>query len=186
MAAVRRDGPEVSIEQMAEQAGVSKPVLYAEFGGKYGLVDAMAVQLADGVERTVVARLSGAGTYAPEAAIAAIVEALVDLIEAEPQLYAYIVRNLRTSDRGLLDNALVRVIHERASLVIGHMAKELRPDELRLLTDGVFGFLFAAVESWTSTRKPDKATLVSTATTVIQAGLRAAVAGRRTARAVGA
>lgn len=185
MDAVRRHGPDASIDQMAGAAGVSKPVLYAEFGDKFGVVDAMAVQLAAGVESTVVARLAAERTFGPDAAIEAVVEALIDLVDAEPQLYQYIVRNLRTSDRGLLDNALVRVIHDRAALIIGHLAAELRPEELRLLTDGVFGFVFAVIESWMATREFDKPRLVATITAVIQASLKE-VATRRSAPAAGA
>jgi AcrR family transcriptional regulator len=185
MDTVRRFGPDASIDQIADQAGVSKPVVYTEFGGKYGLVDAMAVELAAQVERTVIAELAATGAFSPEAAIRAVVGALVDLIDEEQALYAYIVRNLRTSDRGLLENALVRVIHSRAALIIGHLASELRPEELRLLTDGVFGFVFAVVESWMATREFDKDHLVTTITTVIQAALKG-VAARSSVPATGA
>jgi AcrR family transcriptional regulator len=179
MEAVRRFGPDASIDQMAEAAGVSKPVLYSEFGGKFGLVDAMAVQLAAGVERTVIARLAADRAFSSAGAIEAVVDALIDLVDSEPQIYAYIVRNLRTSDRGLLDNALVRVIHDRAALILGHVAAELRPEELRLLTDGVFGFVFAVIESWMATRELDKDRLVATITTVIQASLKEVAARQR-------
>jgi AcrR family transcriptional regulator len=171
MAAIRLHGPDVSIDQMAEVAGVSKPVLYAEFGGKVGLVDAIAVVMAEQVEETVLARLTRAGSFDVDSAIGAIVDALVNLIDSEPQIYAFIVRSIRMGDRGLLDNALVRVIHERASLVIGLVATEIRSDELAILTDGVFGFVFGVVESWMQTRQPSKERLIATISSVIRAGL---------------
>ena len=171
MDAVRRFGPDVSIEQMAEVADVSKPVLYAEFGDKTGLVDAMAVVLAGGVEQKVFERVAAEGPAAPDRIIGTIIDALVNLIDDEPQLYAYIVRSLRTRDRGLLDNALVRVIHDRATLIIGSLADQLPAAELDLLTDGVFGFVLGVVESWVATRRPDKARVVEMVTGVIRAGL---------------
>lgn len=58
MEAVRRYGAEVSIDQIAEAADVSKPVIYSEFGDKTGLVDAMAVVLAGRIERTVIDRVT--------------------------------------------------------------------------------------------------------------------------------
>jgi AcrR family transcriptional regulator len=119
MEAVRRFGPEASIEQMADMAQVSKPVLYAEFGDKTGLVDAMAVVLAGRVEDTVVARVTLERNFSPDRIIGAIIDALINLIDGEPELYACIVRSLRMGDRGLLDNALVRVIHDKASVIIG-------------------------------------------------------------------
>ena len=178
MAAVRRHGPEASIDQMAEAAGVSKPVIYSEFGDKNGLVDAMAVVLAEGIEATVIERVTAAGTFEPDRIIGAIIEALINLIDAEPDLYAYIVRSLRMRDRGLLDNALVRVIHDRATVIVGRLADELGDGELEILTDGVFGFVFGVVESWVATRRPEKDQLVETMTAVIRAGL-AEVSTRR-------
>ena len=179
MGAVRRFGPEVSIDQMAELAEVSKPVIYAEFGDKTGLVDAMAVVLADRVQEKVVERVRAEGTADPEHIIGAIIDALINLIDDEPNLYAYIVRSLRMRDRGLLDNALVRVIHDRASMIVGRLAEGLREGELDMLTDGVFGFVFGVVESWVATRRPDKEQLIETMTAVILAGL--TVASRRAA-----
>jgi AcrR family transcriptional regulator len=180
MDAVRRFGPEVSIDQMAEAADVSKPVLYAEFGDKTGLVDAMAVVLAGGVERTVVERVAKEATEGASDAdgiIGATIDALINLIDDEPQLYAYIVRSLRMRDRGLLDNALVRVIHDRATLIFGGLADELPAEELDLLTDGVFGFVLGVVESWVATRRPAKARVVEMVTGVIRAGLADATRG---------
>lgn len=184
--AVRRYGPEVSLDQMAELAEVSKPVLYAEFGDKNGVVDAMAVVLAGRVEKTVLQRLSEAATVDLDRTIGAIIDALIELIDDEPRIYSYIVRSLRMRDRGLLDNALVRVIHERASLIIGRLAAELPPDELAILTDGVFGFVLGVVESWVATRRPARDRLVATVTAVIRAGLQEAASLARASPAAGA
>ncbi len=184
--AVRRFGPEVSLEQMADLAEVSKPVLYAEFGDKNGIVDAMAVVLAERVEQTVLERLAAAGTVDLDHTIGAIIDALIELIDDEPRIYAYIVRSLRMRDRGFLDNALVRVIHERAAVIIGHLASELHPDELAILTDGVFGFVFGVVESWVSTHRPARDRLVATVTAVIRAGLEEVAKRRRATPSAGA
>lgn len=179
MEAVRRFGPEVSIDQIAEAAEVSKPVIYAEFGDKTGLVDAMAVVLAGRVEQKVIERVAADGRADAEHIIGAIIDALINLIDDEPSLYSYIVRSLRMRDRGLLDNALVRVIHDRASVIVGRLAEGLREGELDMLTDGVFGFVFGVVESWVATRRPEKEQLIETMTAVIMAGL--TVASGRTA-----
>ena len=180
MNAVRHFGPEVSIDQMADAAEVSKPVLYSEFGDKNGLVDAMAVVLAGRVEETVVAQLLADGRYDPETVIGAIIEALINLIDDEPDLYTYIVRSLRMRDRGLLDNALVRVIRDRAAIILGSLGDGLMDEDFEVLTAGVFGFVFGVVESWVDSRRPEKPELVATVTAVIRAGL-AEVATRRVA-----
>ena len=40
--AIRQHGPDVSMEQIAERAGVSKATLYDNFDGKAGLTQALA------------------------------------------------------------------------------------------------------------------------------------------------
>src|SRR5580704_18590923 len=58
MAAIRRHGPTVSVDEIAAQAGVSKPVIYAEFGDKAGIAEAFALARAEQVERSLVAELA--------------------------------------------------------------------------------------------------------------------------------
>jgi AcrR family transcriptional regulator len=178
--AIRTGGPEQSLEDMAAAIGVSKPVLYDEFGGRHGLADALAVVLAERVEQTVVARLTGVGSFDVGRAIHAVVDALVDLIEDEPQLYTFLVRSVRTSDRGFLDNALVRVIHERTSVLLGGITQGIDEDELALLVDGVYGFVFASVESWQATQRPSRERMVGIVASMIELGLRALSASRST------
>lgn len=185
MDAVRTHGPDVSMDQMAEVAAVSKPVLYAEFGDKTGLVDAMAVVLAGRVEQTVISRVTAGSSPDPEHIIGAIIDSLINLIENEPDLYTYIVRSLRMRDRGLLDNALVRVIHDRAATIVGRLADDLADGDLDILTDGVFGFVFGVVESWMATRRPAKEQLIGTMTAAIRAGLTEVAARRAAERASG-
>jgi AcrR family transcriptional regulator len=173
MDAVRTHGADLSIDELAAAAGVSKPVLYDEFGGKLGIADAIAVVLAEEVERQVLATLAGAGAFDIAVAVRGVVDGLVTLIDGEPELYAFLVRSIRSSDRGFLDNALVRVVHERASLLVGMIAPGVAPEKVEVLTDGVFGFLFGAVESWQATRRLDREALVTTLAVVIEEGFRA-------------
>lgn len=179
MESIRRSGPDLSMEQIADRAEVSKPVFYSEFGDKNGLVDAMAVVLAEGVEQTVVDRLQALGVFDADHMVGAIIEALVDLIDEEPQLYAYIVRSLRMRDRGLLDNALARVVRDRAAFVMGTVTGDLGDDDVDLLAAGVFGFVMGVVERWMETRRPAKEVLVDTVSAVIMTGLTETARRRR-------
>lgn len=173
MAAIRTHGADLSIDDIAATAGVSKPVLYDEFGGKLGIADAIAVVLAEEVETQVLAILAAGGEFDLEVAVRSVVEGLVTLIDGEPELYSFLVRSIRSNDRGFLDNALVRVVHQRASVLVGMIAPGVSPERIAVLTDGVFGFVFGAVESWQATRRLDKDDLVTTLTVVIGEGFRA-------------
>jgi AcrR family transcriptional regulator len=173
MSAIRRDGPDLSIDDLAAAAGVSKPVLYDEFGDKLGLADAMAVLLAERVEADILKAITGP-TFDVELAVQVSITVIIDLIVDEPNLYAFLVRSLRANDRGFLDNALVRQIHSRAGLVVSLIAPQLDIDTVRVLADGLFGFVFGAVESWQTTRTPSKAKLRDSLTAIIIKGLEAA------------
>lgn len=169
---VRERGPDVSMDDLARGAGVSKPVLYSEFGDKRGVADAIAVTLAHRLEAKAAADLAGEVTI--PAVVRATVGALIDLIDTEPELYSFIVRAIRTGDTGLLDNGLVRVIRERLEVLVGLLLPGLDSVRLRALTDGLFGFGFAAVESWTSHRELSKEELIEALSVVVQGGIEAA------------
>ncbi len=173
IAAIRAGGAEQSLDDLAAAIGVSKPVLYDQFGGRHGLADAIAVVLAQIVERDVLDSLTKAGALDLNIAVHAGIEALVTLIDDEPELYTFLVRSVRTSDRGFLDNALVRVLHERTRVLLRGVAPDVGPDEIAVLTDGVYGFVFASVESWQATQRPARDRMVELLSRVIQEGIRA-------------
>jgi AcrR family transcriptional regulator len=175
MNAIRRGGPELSIDELAAAAGVSKPVLYDEFGDKLGLADAVAVVLAEHFQNKVLAALAAAPELDVGIGVRAAVGALITLISDEPALYAFLARSLRQSDRGFLDNALVRVMHERATLLVRLAAPEVDLDTLAVLTDGLFGFMFAAVESWHGTGRPAREDLIEMLARQIQSGVQAVI-----------
>lgn len=171
--AIRAGGPDQSIDDLAAAIGVSKPVLYDEFGGRLGLADAIAVLLAGQVERAVLGAL-GASAVDVDAVLHAIVDTLVSLIEADPEPTAFITRTLRTEERRFLDNALVRVLHERAAVLVGSLVPDVPDETVQLLTDGVYGFVWAMVESWQENRTTSRDQLVALLSSVIRGGLRAA------------
>lgn len=178
MDAIRAHGPEVSVDDIAAAAGVSKPVLYGHFGDRLGLADAIAVAVADDVTTLTVDRaVEGAAEGRPvdfPAAIAAIVASLVDVVEHEPEIYGFLVRAIRSGERGFFDNPLVEVIRDRGGRLAEAATPRLDPETRRVMVDGAFGFLLFAIESWKATRTPGRAELVATLTDAVAAGFVAA------------
>lgn len=173
MQGIRDRGADISIDDLARAAGVSKPVLYDEFGGKLGIADAIALVLAEDLELSVLDEIATAAQFDVDSTIGSIIDSLVGIIVREPELYAFIVRSIRVSDRGFLDNALVRVVRDRATMIVGLVAPDAPPARVAVLTDGLFGFVFAAVESWQETRRPDREELVRVISTIIRRGVQA-------------
>src|SRR5580700_10607915 len=83
MEAIRRSGPAVSVENIAAFAGVSKPVMYAEFGDKAGLAEALALVRAQEVERTWIAELAARPALDTSEAVRLGANALIGLVVDE-------------------------------------------------------------------------------------------------------
>jgi AcrR family transcriptional regulator len=176
MDAIRAHGPDVSVDEIAATAGVSKPVLYAAFGDKVGIGEAIAVELGDRGERSVVEEMGRSGSLELSRAISVAIDRFIDIVIDEPEVYAFILRSIRTSDKGLLDNALIRTLQDRFQLVAGVLAPTADPHLVRVAASGTFGFILAAVESWRDTRLPERDELVERLTTVLVEGF-AAIGG---------
>ena len=174
MAAIRRVGPDVSVDEMAAEAEVSKPVLYAEFGDKYGIGEAIAVELTQRGERRLMASVTDIGDLEMAMALRFGVNAFIDIVTDEPEIYRFIVRSIRSNDRGLLDNSLVRALQARFELVASVLAPEVDADLLRVIAHGTFGFMVASVESWLLTHTPPRDELVESLVTILANGFHAA------------
>jgi AcrR family transcriptional regulator len=176
MEAIRAHGPSVSVDEIAAAAGVSKPVLYAEFGDKVGIGEAIAVELGDRGERVVIEEMSRGGTLDLATAVAVAIDRFIDIVIDEPEIYAFILRSIRTSDKGLLDNALIRTLEGRFEQAAAMLAPDADPALVRVAAAGTFGFILASVESWRETRRPSRAVLVEQLSAVLAEGF-AAIGG---------
>jgi len=172
ISAIRRVGPDISLDEIAASAEVSKPVLYGEFGNRVGLADALALQMADRVHASVLKSLGEADRLDAGAVVTFILDAVLAVVEEENEVYRFIVRTMQGDSRGLLDNPLVRVLHERTEPFVTAAAPGVTPAELGILTDGVYGFMFAAIESWHADKRLSRDAMVSMTGGVIAEGLR--------------
>src|SRR4051812_30719032 len=87
--AIRQHGPEVGMDAIAAHAGVSKPVLYRYFADKPALWLAVGQQAAALVLDAIVPAV--AHVREERAAIAAAIDAYLTHIEADPNLYRFVV-----------------------------------------------------------------------------------------------
>lgn len=170
MEGIRTHGPDLSMEQMAEAAGVSKPVIYAEFGGRNGVAEQLAAELGERIEREVTAAVLQGDSHDYQAGVRVFVDALFDLVSGEPAVYAFMVRSLRSSGSGLLDNALVASISDRLGRLWGIVGVELDPDVQRVSTHAVLGLVFATLDSWQLTRRPPRSVVVDLLATFLARG----------------
>ncbi|GAA0355918.1 TetR family transcriptional regulator [Streptomyces olivoreticuli] len=168
---VLRDGPGASMNAIAAEAGITKPILYRHFGDKGGLYRALAVRHTDALLAGLRAALD-----APAATRRERVEATLDTylaaIEARPQVYRFLMHPAdegHPSDQGeqgfdvgrhsapllrRLGEELAQVIAERVDLGPGS-------DELaRAWGHGIVGMMHAAGDWWLRERPFPRAHLV--------------------------
>jgi AcrR family transcriptional regulator len=85
---IQRRGTDVSMDEIASQAGITKPVLYRHFGDKDGLLEALTQRYVD--ELTNVMR-PAAQVAEPRDRLAATIDAYLSYVELEPERYRFLL-----------------------------------------------------------------------------------------------
>lgn len=116
VAAIKRSGPAVTMEEIAAEAGVAKPILYRVFRDKADLYRAVGSTIAEEfLVPALVAEMSQ--RREPREYVAAMIDTYLRLIESEPQLYRFVMHPLL--DEHPVENDLVRTYKE---VIAGHLA----------------------------------------------------------------
>jgi AcrR family transcriptional regulator len=147
---VLRDGPTTSMNSIAAEAGITKPILYRHFGDKAGLY----VALADRHIETLLDKLRAALSQPlprRERTLAAI-DAWLRLVESSPELYRFLVH------RGQAEEPRVRtrvaVFQRRlgdalaAGIAVELGLAEADQDKAKAWAHGIVGMVQAASDWW--------------------------------------
>jgi AcrR family transcriptional regulator len=96
---VQRDGPDASMNVIAAEAGITKPILYRHFGDKGGLYRALARRHIDELlGRLRIALVTRGGLPARTRAT---IDAYLAAIEERPQVYRFLVRRAAVEEAGV-------------------------------------------------------------------------------------
>src|SRR3954469_24040490 len=87
---VQRDGSAASMNLIAAEAGITKPILYRHFGDKGGLYRALAARHIDQLLARLRAALSTRGGL--RARTRATIDAYLASVEAQPEVYRFLVQ----------------------------------------------------------------------------------------------
>jgi AcrR family transcriptional regulator len=161
-AAIRRDGPGVSMQAMAAEAGVTKPILYRHFGDRGGLVAELAARFT----KHLMARLRHALTQDtdPRRVLSATMNAYIQAIEEDPNVYRFLVQRALGNDhqagRRLLD--VVEQISREVAVVIGEQLRTTGADSgaAEPWAFGLVGLVHAAGDWWLATGTMPRGRLV--------------------------
>jgi AcrR family transcriptional regulator len=167
--AVRRDGPMVSMEAIAAEAGVTKPIVYRHFGDRSGLVAALASRFSG--ELLDALRSSLARDAEPRDLLVGTIDAHLAFVEREPNLYRFIVQHV---DGGAEDvGGFVRQIAQEVAVVLGERLRQIGYDSgaAEPWAYGLVGMVHLAGDWWVDRGAMPRARLVEYLTTMVWSGL---------------
>ncbi len=169
---VLRDGPEASMNAIAAEAGITKPILYRHFGDKSGLYRALAKRHTDALLATLRAALDSPGDRRDR--VEATLHAYLSAIEARPQVYRFLMHPAETPpadgekgfDVGRQSVPLLRRMGEDLGDVIAERL-DLGEDsrlQARIWGHGIVGMMYAAGDWWLGERPCTRDQLVRSLT----------------------
>ena len=169
--AIRQTGPNVSMDAIAAEAGVTKPIIYRHFGDRVGLANA----LADEFGAQLVAELDAALTkdLPPDQLLAATIDAYLAFVERDPNLYSFLVGRLGAPVGTEAANGLVAQVGQRVALVLGEQLRAVGVDSgpAEPWAFGIVGLVHLAGDWWLERRTVTRARLVQDLTTLLWGGL---------------
>jgi AcrR family transcriptional regulator len=169
--AIRRDGPMVSMDVIAAEAGVTKPIVYRHFGDRVGLASALAEQFGT----ALVAELDEALTQdlPPEQLLRATIDTYLAFVERDPHLYSFLVGRLGAPVGTDVANGLIAQVGSRVALVLGEQLRNLGIDSgpSEPWAFGIVGMVHLAGDWWLERRTMTRARLVDDITALLWNGL---------------
>ena len=148
--AIRRHGPQVSMEDLARAAGVTKPILYRHFGHRDGLTAALGTRFAEGLQATLQSAMAG-GNGARETLVKTI-DAYLAFVERDPEVYRFLVRHLTATppDDELSVGNFLRQVGNQVAVVVGEQMRAAKVDSggAEPLAHGIVGMVHAAGDWW--------------------------------------
>jgi AcrR family transcriptional regulator len=170
---VRREGPAVSMREIAHEAGVTKPIVYRAFGDREGLTRAIADRFAD----ELASSLQRAIEQAPDdrARVRGAIDAYLAFIEREPAIIRFLVnRSLEAvEETGVAMSGFVKRMGQLVTRAIGEALRD------RALDSGVaepwafaiVGAVHMAGDWWLERRTLPRERLVDYLTALVWNGM---------------
>lgn len=166
---IQARGPNVSMDEIAGEAGITKPILYRHFGDKDGLYEALTLRYVD--------ELAGAlrpavQTDEPRSRLAAAIDAYLAYVEREPQRYRFLLHaGEQSRTAAIVADFRRRHIASCAFTAVDNVRNAgLDPGFAEPWAQCVNGMIRAAGTSWLESRSLPRHLLVQYLTTILWDG----------------
>ena len=170
---VRRDGPRTSMNDIATEAGITKPVLYKHFGDKGGLYQALAERYV----RSLLDELRAALTAEtePQARLRTTIDAYLGFIERDREIYDFLMHRAVTERPEARETVadFIRQLAAELSVVLGEDLRRLGLDSggAEPWAHGIVGMVQLAGDRWLEHRTMARADLVGYLEALVWHGL---------------
>jgi AcrR family transcriptional regulator len=169
--AIRSVGPAATMEQLARQGGVTKPILYRHFGDRDGLINAIA----DGFSTELIGAIAASlvGSDQPRELLHSTVDTYLAFIERDPSLYRFLVQQASSSGGALQINPVIEAVSKQVAVVIGDQLRAAGADSGPAVpwAFGIVGLVHQAGDWWLDERTMTRETLTGYLTTLLWSGL---------------
>lgn len=150
--AIAQHGAGVRMEDIAAQAGVTKPILYRHFGDKGGLYEAIARHAARRLQQELEVALSAAD--GPHDKLEATVDAFLAAVEDRPETYRFLLHRA-AAERPEVTQTVGDFTHElarRFAVVLQEQFARygLRVDDAELVAHALIGAVHQVSDWWLS------------------------------------
>lgn len=169
--AIQRIGPTASMDELAAEAGITKPILYSHFGDKAGLAQALTVRVAAELDGAISSSLSQAST--PEQIVSSTIGAFCTFIETRNDLYRFLIQTSISNPDKRARTKLIADFANQISLVLGGALRQVGADSgaAEPWSFAIVGMTLASGEWWLDRRSMSKDDLVSYLTQLLWSGL---------------
>jgi len=190
---VRRDGHTASMEAIARESGVTKPILYRVFGDRSGLLLAVGERFAAELTTALTEALAGSAqpgagpVTEPREVLRASIDAYVGLVDRDPELYRFLTARLAT-DPSQPIATLTDEIARNIALVLSQQLRAVGADvgPAEPWAYALVGMVHLAGDWWVNRRTISREALVDALVDLVWSGLATVAEGSVAAGTVGA
>ncbi len=167
---IQREGPGASMDQMAAQAGVTKPILYRHFSDRAELVAAIAEFAFRQVSEALEAALYADAT--PRELVASTIDTYLVFIQSDPDVYRFLVQR-SVSETGASINGYIWRTSRQVAVVLGEALRAAGLDcgPAEAWAFGIVGLVHASGDWWLESGAMPRARLTEYLTRLVCDGL---------------
>jgi AcrR family transcriptional regulator len=167
--AIRAIGPDVSMADLAAEAGVTRPILYDHFGDRAGIAAALAKRYSDNLGRALAPVMERAEPFAQLLRDGILV--FCAFVDKEPELWRFLQNAAGPSNDDSLEFKVGQLLSDALAGALGRAGAD--PSVAPVWAAAIIGAVFLATETWSAKRAIPRRELVDHLTALLVHGLAA-------------